>query len=110
MDPVNYGGKACTEIESSEEQKLDTVLNWHIKSFLPIALQQEFQRWVIEFIDKMHEEKGSDITATPRIPTQFRPAEPFSSPDHKRSDDADIPEQTAPRLDSTRGDGRGPAA
>ena len=91
MDPVNYGGKACTEIESSEEQKLDTVLNWHIKSFLPIALQQEFQRWVIEFIDKMHEAKDSDITATPRIPTQFRPAEPFSSPDHKRSEDVDVP-------------------
>ena len=91
MDPVNYGGKACTEIESSEEQKLDTVLNWHIKSFLPIVLQQEFQRWVIEFIDRMHESKDSDITSTPRIPTQFRPAEPLSSPDHKRSNDIEVP-------------------
>ena len=90
MDPVNYGGKACTEIESSEDQKLDTVLNWHIKSFLPIALQQEFQRWVIEFIDKMHEEKEQDPTATPRIPTQYRGAEPLSSPDHRRNDE-DIP-------------------
>ena len=92
MDPVNYGGKACSEIQSSEEQKLDTVLNWHIKSFLPVALQQEFQRWVIEFIDKMHEDKDVEITATPKIPTQFRHAESFSSPDRKRSDDADIPE------------------
>src|SRR5579862_6398614 len=91
MDPVNYGGKACTEIESSEEQKLDTVLHWHIKSFLPIALQQEFQRWVIEFIDRMHEAKDQDPFSTQRIPTQFRSAEPFSSPDHKRSDDADVP-------------------
>jgi DNA polymerase epsilon subunit 1 len=87
MDPVNYGGKACTEIESSDDQKLDTVLNWHIKSFLPLALQQEFQRWVIEFIDKMHEEKDTDITATPRIPTQFRGADPLSSPDHRRTND-----------------------
>lgn len=87
MDQVNFGGKACTEIESSEDQKLDTVLNWHIKSFLPLALQQEFQRWVIEFIDKMHEDKDTDITATPRIPTQFRGADPLSSPDHRRTND-----------------------
>jgi len=84
MDSVNYGGKACTEIESSEEQRLDTVLHWHIKSFLPIALQQEFQRWVIEFINRMHEAKDQDPSSTPRIPTQYRSAEPFSSPDHKR--------------------------
>jgi DNA polymerase epsilon subunit 1 len=89
MDHVNYGGKACTEIESSEEQKLDTVLNWHIKSFLPIALQHEFQRWVIEFIDKMHEAKDPDNAA--RIPTQYRAAEPFSSPEHKRPNDEDVP-------------------
>ena len=87
MDPVNYGGKACTEIESSEDQKLDTVLNWHIKSFLPIALQQEFQRWVIEFIDKMHEEKDDDPTSTPRIPTQYRGAETASSPDRRQKDE-----------------------
>jgi len=88
MDHVNYGGKACTEIESSETQKLDTVLNWHIKSFLPIALQHEFQRWVIEFIDKMHESKDPDmINGTPRIPTQYREPETLSSPDHKRKDD-----------------------
>ena len=87
MGPVNYGGKACTEIESSEDQRLDTVLNWHIKSFLPIALQQEFQRWVIEFIDKMHEEKDQDPTSTPQIPTQYRGAETLSSPDLRRNDE-----------------------
>jgi DNA polymerase epsilon subunit 1 len=90
MDHVNYGGKACIEIESSEEQKLDTVLNWHIKSFLPVALQQEFQRWVIEFIDRMHQDKDQDNGSTPRIPTQFRPGEPFSSPSHPK-DGQDIP-------------------
>jgi len=89
MDPVNYGGKACTEIESSENQKLDTVLNWHIKSFLPLALQQEFQRWVIEFIDKMHEARDSEITDTPRIPTQFRGADALSSQEYKRTNDED---------------------
>jgi DNA polymerase epsilon subunit 1 len=54
MDHVSLRRKACTEIESSEEQKLDTVLKWHIKSFLLIALQHEFQRRIIELIDKMH--------------------------------------------------------
>jgi DNA polymerase epsilon subunit 1 len=84
MDPVNYGGKACTEIESAEEQRLDTILSWHIKSFLPIALQQEFQRWVIEFIDKMHQGKDLTISGIPKIPTQLRPAD-FSSPDRPNS-------------------------
>ena len=91
MDHVNYGGKACTEIESSEEQKLHTVLNWHINSFLPLALQHEFQRWVIEFIDRMHQTKNSDLTTTPQRPTQFRAPDLLSSPIPKPGVDDNVP-------------------
>ena len=90
MDPFNYGGRSCTEIESTEGQKLDTVLNWHIKSFLPIALQQELQRWVIEFIDKMHESKDVELNGTPRVPTQYRGTELLSSPDPKHANNEEI--------------------
>jgi DNA polymerase epsilon subunit 1 len=38
----------------------------------------------------MHESKDPDmLNGTPRIPTQYRGAEPLSSPDHKRKDDED---------------------
>lgn len=73
MDEVNFGGKSCKEIVADqEEQPLDLCMNWHIREFLPSILADEFDRWVILFIEAIHarwiapdaDEDGN--SATPR--------------------------------------------
>ncbi|KAH8673336.1 DNA polymerase family B [Xylariales sp. PMI_506] len=69
-DEFNYGGKACQEVVEAESQALEVIMNWQIKTFLPIRLQDTFQHWVVEFIELMHRLKrpGSlDPDSTPRL-------------------------------------------
>ncbi|KAK7202921.1 hypothetical protein BZA70DRAFT_86937 [Myxozyma melibiosi] len=77
MDDVNYGGFACTEIANeSALQTYSLVMNWHIKSFLPEMLQNEFSVWVEDFLELMHTAKTNEFnpsvsSGTPRA-TQLR--------------------------------------
>lgn len=73
-DEFNYGGKACQEVIEAEQQPLETVMCWQVKTFLPIRLQDTFQHWVVEFIQLMHSLKrpllangGGDIDLTQRL-------------------------------------------
>ena len=56
-DEYNYGGKGCKEVVQAEEQRVDTIMHWHFSTFLPLTLQDVFQRWVVEFVDLMHAQK-----------------------------------------------------
>ncbi|KAK8101026.1 DNA polymerase epsilon subunit 1 [Apiospora kogelbergensis] len=72
-DEFNYGGKACQEVIEAETQQLEVIMNWQMKMFLPIRLQDIFQNWVVEFIEIMHALKrpgalnGGDPNSTPRL-------------------------------------------
>lgn len=54
MDEVNFGGKSCKEIGTEEQQQLDLGMNWHLREFLPPILAEEFDKWVIQFIEDVH--------------------------------------------------------
>ncbi|KAI1424231.1 DNA polymerase epsilon [Xylaria sp. FL1777] len=69
-DEFNYGGKACQEVVEAQEQNLETIMCWQIKTFLPLRLQDTFQHWVVEFIQLMHSIKhphNGDPDSTPRL-------------------------------------------
>ncbi|KAI5863661.1 DUF1744-domain-containing protein [Durotheca rogersii] len=71
-DEFNYGGKACQEVVEAEQQSLQTIMNWQMKTFLPSRLQDTFQHWVVEFIHLMHNLKrpqsaDGEPGATPRL-------------------------------------------
>ncbi|KAI2616907.1 DUF1744-domain-containing protein [Hypomontagnella submonticulosa] len=71
-DEFNYGGKACQEVVEAEQQSLQTIMNWQMKTFLPLRLQDTFQYWVVEFIQLMHKIKrpllaNSNPDATQRL-------------------------------------------
>lgn len=64
-DEFNYGGKACQEVVEAEQQDLQTIMNWQMKTFLPLRLQETFQHWVVEFIQLMHKLKRPSINGEP---------------------------------------------
>ncbi|CDO92771.1 unnamed protein product [Kluyveromyces dobzhanskii CBS 2104] len=59
MDKHNYGGRACLQIEERETQKFQAYSHWHIKEFLPIIYQQEFDDWLVVILDNMVKVKES---------------------------------------------------
>ena len=71
-DEFNYGGKGCTEVVEAENQNLDTIMHWQIATFLPSILQPNFNDWVVEYIQLMHDRKrpAGLINGAPR-PTQL---------------------------------------
>lgn len=73
-DAFNYGGKGCTEVVEADQQRLDTIMNWQLATFLPVPLQPVFNDWVVEFIELMHGRKRPSAAAqagldssTPRV-------------------------------------------
>ncbi|KAI1371245.1 DUF1744-domain-containing protein [Hypoxylon crocopeplum] len=71
-DEFNYGGKACQEVVEAEQQSLQTIMNWQMKTFLPLRLQDTFQHWIVEFIQLMHKIKrpllaNGDFDITQRL-------------------------------------------
>lgn len=68
MDNFNYGGLACQQVTHHDQQELTLYTHWQIKKFLSPILQSEFQKWVEEFIQGMHNVKGEDfVMSTPRL-------------------------------------------
>lgn len=53
MDKYNFGGLACDTIEDKEKQDLRAYSQWQLKSYLPTALQEEFDDWVMIILDSM---------------------------------------------------------
>ena len=71
-DEFNYGGKGCVEVVEAENQELETIMHWHIATFLPPILQPTFNEWVVEYMELMHQRKrpAGLVNGTPR-PTQL---------------------------------------
>lgn len=76
MDEVNFGGMSCKEIIANEEQPLELCMNWHLREFMPSILGDEFEKWVVLFIESVHarwiaptesEEEDEGNSSTPRI-------------------------------------------
>ena len=86
LDEFNYGGKA-TAIIDSEEPEVSTILHWQIASFLPLPLQDEFKRWLVEFVDHCHRHKQQtgDSLSSQRVASS-----PTQNGNNSKSDKADI--------------------
>ncbi|QIX00395.1 hypothetical protein AMS68_005912 [Peltaster fructicola] len=69
-DEYNYGGKGCVEVVEAEHQKIDTIMHWHLASFLPTMLQPNFNDWIVEYIEIMHQRKRP-VANTQDRPTQL---------------------------------------
>ncbi|CAK7894119.1 DNA polymerase epsilon catalytic subunit A [[Candida] anglica] len=73
MDEYNYGGRCCYEITNEDVQDLVPESNWQIKNYLPVLFQDEFEDWLIIFLDALTNNKsvtmlgGSTQTQTQRV-------------------------------------------
>ncbi|CUM68518.1 uncharacterized protein PRCAT00006244001 [Priceomyces carsonii] len=72
MDEYNYSGRFCTVITSEEVQDLVPINNWHIQKFLPLIYQNEFEDWLVIFLDALNKYKtenlmGGTQMGTPRV-------------------------------------------
>lgn len=61
MDEYNYGGRCCYEITNDDVQNLYPVSNWQIQKFLPIIYQNEFEDWLIIFLDALTKYKNETM-------------------------------------------------
>lgn len=61
MDEFNYAGRCCTQITNDEIQNLNPVSNWQIKKFLPIILQNDFEDWLVIFLDALAKYKSENL-------------------------------------------------
>ncbi|WLF78893.1 DNA polymerase epsilon catalytic subunit [Lodderomyces elongisporus] len=72
MDEFNYGGRCCPEIISADEQNLTVENKWLLKKYLPVVFQDEFEDWIIIFLNALLQYKqktlmGTQSGGTPRI-------------------------------------------
>lgn len=72
MDEFNYGGRCCTEIVNEEIQNLIPENHWHLQKFLPILFQNEFEDWIVIFLDALSKYKSEHLlgggTQNPNTP------------------------------------------
>lgn len=64
MDEYNYGGRCCYEITSEDVQDLYPVSQWQIQNFLPVIYQNEFEDWLIIFLDALTKNKNETMLST----------------------------------------------
>lgn len=67
-DEFNYGGKATSDVVEAENQTLSCIMHWQLSNFLPVVLQPVFNKWVVDFIEVMHQLKHPSLgpDSTPR--------------------------------------------
>ncbi|ORY84392.1 DNA polymerase epsilon [Protomyces lactucae-debilis] len=67
LDDVNYGGY-CTKEVTSEDQEMTVAMQWNVKHYLPKALSDVFEDWVVEYMGDMYDVKRelADTTLTQR--------------------------------------------
>ncbi|OBA20211.1 DNA-directed DNA polymerase epsilon, catalytic subunit A [Metschnikowia bicuspidata var. bicuspidata NRRL YB-4993] len=70
MDQFNYAGRCCTEITNEEVQDLIPFSKWHIKKFLPVMFQSEFEDWVVIFLNALASYKGEVLLGGTQLGTQ----------------------------------------
>lgn len=62
MDEYNYGGRVCTAITNDEVQNLQVNNNWHLMAFLPVIYRNEFEDWLIIFLDALTSHKQATLS------------------------------------------------
>lgn len=75
MDKHNFGGLACTEIQEKDVQDVRAFSKWHIRQFLPLIYQPEFDDWMMIILDSMVKTKRKflDCQDGTQVPTQLLP-------------------------------------
>lgn len=61
MDEFNYAGRSCTQITNDDVQNLNPVSHWQIKKFLPIIFQNDFEDWLVIFLDALTKYKSENL-------------------------------------------------
>ncbi|KAK6204772.1 DNA-directed DNA polymerase epsilon, catalytic subunit A [Scheffersomyces amazonensis] len=69
MDQFNYGGRSCKQITNEEIQDLEPENHWHIKKFLPIIFREEFEDWIVIFLDALSKYKSDTLTGNTQLGT-----------------------------------------
>ncbi|KAG2736113.1 hypothetical protein G9P44_000203 [Scheffersomyces stipitis] len=72
MDEFNFGGRCCKQITDDDIQDLMPVNSWQIKQFLPVIFRDEFEDWMVVFLDALTKFKNDNLTGntqsgTPRV-------------------------------------------
>lgn len=70
MDEFNFAGRCCTEITNDDVQQLLPVSKWHIKKFLPIIFQNDFDDWLVIFLDALAKYKNETLLGSTQKGTQ----------------------------------------
>lgn len=67
MDRFNYGGRSCKEITSDETQNLVVESSWLIKKFLPVMFQDEFEDWILIYVQALVKHKSNTILQSSQL-------------------------------------------
>ncbi|KAM9934145.1 hypothetical protein OXX80_006253, partial [Metschnikowia pulcherrima] len=70
MDEFNYAGRCCTEITNEDVQDLFPFSKWHIKKFLPVMFQSEFEDWIVIFLNALASYKSETLLGGTQQGTQ----------------------------------------
>lgn len=70
LDEYNYAGRCCTRITNDEVQTLHPKSKWHIKKFLPVIFQNDFEDWVFIFLDAIVKHKSENLLGGTQKGTQ----------------------------------------
>lgn len=70
MDEFNHAGRCCSEITNDEAQNFTPVSKWHIKKFLPVMFQGEFEDWVLIFLNTLSDHKSETLLGGTQTGTQ----------------------------------------
>lgn len=70
MDEYNHAGRCCTRITNDDMQILNPFSKWHIKDFLPIIFQAEFEDWLVIFLDALTKYKSEKLLGGTQKGTQ----------------------------------------
>lgn len=70
MDEFNYAGRCCTTITNDDVQDLMPFSQWHMKKFLPLMFQNEFEDWVVIFLNALADYKNEHLLGSTQDGTQ----------------------------------------
>ncbi|GEQ71873.1 hypothetical protein JCM33374_g5559 [Metschnikowia sp. JCM 33374] len=70
MDEFNFAGRCCTEITNEDVQDLIPFGKWHIKKFLPLMFQNEFEDWIVIFLNALASYKSETLLGGTQSGTQ----------------------------------------
>lgn len=70
LDEYNYAGRCCTTITNDDIQTLLPKSRWHIKKFLPLIFQNDFDDWLFIFLDAIVKYKSETLLGGTQKGTQ----------------------------------------